>query len=215
MLAALALSLAASVWAAPVAAVRPVEPLRLIIAGPPASSKGTNADRLVEEFGVVKITVSDLLSAHVAATDDQVVAAQMEKGELVDSGLVLRLLAARFSQDDVRQRGYVLDGSPRRPEEVEGLRAILSGELAPHGVVHLNAPDEELRRRSRVRGRKGETDKVFDDRLSHHRTETVPALADLARTARFVEVDVSSQDREANWERVRAAVASLFDGSRP
>jgi adenylate kinase len=187
-------------------------PLRLIIAGPPGAGKSTYGKRIAEDFGVVHISVGEILRRGAQAAP--AAAAAMAKGQLVDTGLVVRLVQERLSQSDVRERGFILDGFPRRMEEAQALERWLSeNDLALDAMVALDVPDSELQRRILSRGRADDSEEVFKDRMKVYHSETEPVLRHFQGKLSILSPEVSGSDASANYEKVHALLQRLYDGA--
>ncbi|RYD66299.1 MAG: adenylate kinase [Verrucomicrobiaceae bacterium] len=100
--------------------------MRIILLGPPASGKGTQAKILVERYGVPSISTGDLLRAEVAAETEigLAIAEAMARGDLIDDETVSRLLEARLDQPDA-EGGFLLDGYPRTVPQAIRLNHLL------------------------------------------------------------------------------------------
>jgi adenylate kinase len=183
-------------------------PLRLIITGPPGSGKGTYAAKIAAEYGVVHISVGELLRAY--AQSHPAVAGIMAQGKLVDSRLVLDVVRRRLAADDIRERGFILDGFPRRPNEGAALQDML-GDAGVDGVIELNVPEAELLRRILARGRADDKADVFRERMKIYREQTVPAVERFKHGAPVLSPEVSGSGIEANYARVKAALGGLLD----
>jgi len=181
-------------------------PPRLIITGAPGSGKGEASTRLARDYGIVHISAGDLLREHALTHPE--IAATMNRGELVPSDLVVRLVRERLAQPDVVARGFVLDGFPRRREEAEQLEAeIIAGRIAVDAMISLDVPEEELLRRILSRGRRDDSEDVFRRRMEIYRRDTLPAVAQLARRLPLLTPDVATTtDVEAGYARVKAAL---------
>jgi adenylate kinase len=110
--------------------------MQLVLMGAPGSGKGTQAQRLVERFGIPQISTGDLLrAARDSGTELGLRAkAVMDSGGLVSDEIVLGIIHERFAKPDAA-RGFILDGFPRNIAQAEAL-AILLGSLGkPLDVV--------------------------------------------------------------------------------
>ena len=104
--------------------------MNLVLLGAPGAGKGTQAQRLVAEFGVAHISTGDLLRAAVKGGTELGVQAKkyMDAGELVPDQLVIDLVQERLAADDA-QKGFILDGFPRNTAQA----VTLDSELAAMG----------------------------------------------------------------------------------
>ena len=101
--------------------------MNIVLLGAPGAGKGTQAQKLVEEFGVAHISTGDLLRAAVKAESKLGRAAKsyMDEGKLVPDRLVIDLVKDRLDSDDAR-RGFILDGFPRNTAQAVSLDSELS-----------------------------------------------------------------------------------------
>lgn len=101
--------------------------MNIVLLGAPGAGKGTQAQRLVAEYGVAHISTGDLLRAAVKAQSELGVAAKkyMDAGELVPDQLVIDLVKERLSADDAK-KGFILDGFPRNTTQAVTLDTELS-----------------------------------------------------------------------------------------
>lgn len=101
--------------------------MNLILFGPPGAGKGTQAQFLVNRYGVPQISTGDMLRAAVKNQTPLGLKAQevMKQGALVSDDIVLGLVEERLSRDDC-EAGFILDGFPRTVPQAESLSALLS-----------------------------------------------------------------------------------------
>lgn len=101
--------------------------MNIVLLGGPGAGKGTQAQRLVQEFGFAHISTGDLLRAAVKSGSKLGVQAKsyMDAGELVPDQLVVDLVKERLGADDA-QDGFILDGFPRNTTQAVTLDTELS-----------------------------------------------------------------------------------------
>jgi adenylate kinase len=123
--------------------------LNLILLGPPGAGKGTQAERLREDFGLPHISTGDILRAQVADGTELGKKAQryMEAGELVPDDIIVGMIRDRINTGDARD-GFLLDGFPRNVRQADALAQAL-GELDRRltAALLIDVPDDELVRR--------------------------------------------------------------------
>lgn len=101
--------------------------MNIVLLGAPGAGKGTQAQRLVRDFGVAHISTGDLLRAAVKGGSELGIQAKkfMDAGELVPDQLVIDLVKERLAQEDA-QNGFMLDGFPRNTVQAVTLDTELS-----------------------------------------------------------------------------------------
>jgi adenylate kinase len=120
--------------------------MQLMLLGLPGAGKGTQAQRITEDFGVPHISTGDMFRAAIAAQTEVglEVKAYLDSGRLVPDELTIRVVRDRLQQSDT-QSGFLLDGFPRTLQQATALDEMLG---AIHRkldcVLHIHVPQEVL-----------------------------------------------------------------------
>ena len=120
--------------------------MRLILLGPPGAGKGTQAQRIVETFGIPQLSTGDMLRAAVAAGTDvgKRAKAVMDAGKLVSDDIVIDIVSERIDQPDCAN-GFILDGFPRTLVQADATEAMLDSKgIALDVVIELQVNDSVL-----------------------------------------------------------------------
>lgn len=128
--------------------------MHIILMGPPGAGKGTQAERLIEEFKIKHISTGDMFRAAVKAGTELGKEAKkyMDAGGLVPDVVTIGIVRESLSKPEC-QEGFILDGFPRTTEQAIALTGILNDlGITVTGVVDISVPDEELV--GRVTGRR-------------------------------------------------------------
>ena len=114
--------------------------MNLLIMGLPGAGKGTQAAKFVEEFGVADISTGDMFRAAMANQTEMGTLAKsfIDKGELVPDEVTNGIVKERLAQDDIKEKGFLLDGFPRTIEQAHALDQILVDlGLELDGVINI------------------------------------------------------------------------------
>jgi adenylate kinase len=160
--------------------------MRLILLGPPGAGKGTQAQRLVEKYGIPQLSTGDMLRAAVAARTPVGLQAKglMDAGKLVPDEVVVEIVSERTDKPDA-QSGFILDGFPRTVAQAEALDAMLNHKgIGLDAVIELKVDEDMLVHRIVKRAEQAKSSGqpvrpdddpvVFRTRLVAYREQTAP-----------------------------------------
>jgi adenylate kinase len=175
--------------------------MRLILLGPPGSGKGTQAQRLVQRYGIVQLSTGEMLRAAVAAQTPIGLQAKdiMASGSLVSDEIVVGIISERIDQPDAKN-GFILDGFPRTVPQAAALDDLLKHKhLKLDAVVELRVNESALLERvekraaeTRARGeevRLDDTPEVLIKRLAAYRSQTEPLIHYYSERRKLLTVD--------------------------
>ena len=123
--------------------------LNLILLGPPGAGKGTQAERLVDDFDVPYYATGDILRAAVKEESELGKKAKdfMDKGDLVPDELICEVIMERIDKPEAGD-GFLLDGFPRTVKQAEVLEDALKGrDRRLTAALLIEVDDEEVVRR--------------------------------------------------------------------
>ena len=169
--------------------------MNLILFGPPAAGKGTQAKRLVDTRAMVHLSTGDMLREAIASGSalGRRVDGIMTRGELVSDSIVISLIEGHLPNLD-GTGGAIFDGFPRTLAQAEALDAMLASH-ARHVdlVIRLKVDDAALAERVAGRfaesGRADDNPESFAKRLAAYNRDTAPLLPYYRGQRKLVEID--------------------------
>jgi adenylate kinase len=126
-----------------------VSELNLVLMGPPGAGKGTQAERLVDDFDLPYYATGDILRAAVADESELGKEAKqyMDEGDLVPDELICKVIMERVDSQEAED-GFLLDGFPRTGGQAQTLeQALENRDRSLTAALLIDAPDEEVIRR--------------------------------------------------------------------
>ncbi|ESX86162.1 MULTISPECIES: adenylate kinase [unclassified Mesorhizobium] len=191
--------------------------MRLILLGPPGAGKGTQAQRLVEKYGIPQLSTGDMLRAAVQAGTEvgKRAKAVMDAGELVSDAIVNAIVAERIDQPDCIN-GFILDGYPRTLVQADAVESMLAERgIGLDAVIEFVVDDKALVGRIVKRAddakaagqpvRKDDNPVVFEERLREYYKKTAPLIGYY-----YAKRSLRSVDGMAPVETVTAEIEALL-----
>jgi adenylate kinase len=197
--------------------------MRLILLGPPGAGKGTQAQRLVDKYGIIQLSTGDMLRAAVKAATPVGLKVKhiMERGDLCPDEIVVETVADRISQPDAHN-GFILDGFPRTVHQAEALdRMLKEKHLELDAVIELKVDEDSLLHRIEKRvaemTARGEALRADDNaealkkRLVAYRQLTAPLIGYYAGKGMLRTIDGMAPIEEVT----KALIAVLEEAAAP
>ena len=181
--------------------------LNIILLGPPGAGKGTQAQRLQGERGMVQLSTGDMLRAAVKSGSPVGLQAKavMEAGELVSDAIVSALIGERL--DDAGEAGAIFDGYPRTRAQAEALDLLLAerGRALDH-VIELCVDEDALVQRITGRFTCARCGAGYHDTFKRPKVDTI---CDVCGSTEFV------RRPDDNEETVRTRLAEYSAKTAP
>jgi adenylate kinase len=190
--------------------------MRLVLLGPPGAGKGTQAERLVKQHGIVQLSTGDMLRAATAAGTEigQRAKAIMDRGDLVPDEVMVEIIADRIGKPDAA-KGFILDGFPRTVAQAEALEGLLRKRgLKIDRVIEIAVDEAALKDRIENRARQtggaraDDTAATLHNRIAVYRKQTAP-VADFYRGKGML----STVDGMGTMDQVSEAIGGVLKGA--
>lgn len=157
--------------------------LNLVLFGPPGAGKGTQAEFLIESFGLIHLSTGDLLRGEIAAGTKLGLEAKgfMDKGELVPDGVVIGMIKSKLEANPDTE-GFIFDGFPRTVDQAIALDKLLDENGTPvFGMMSLEVGKQELinrlLNRGKISGRADDQDQnIIENRINVYNEKTLPLI---------------------------------------
>jgi adenylate kinase len=169
--------------------------MNLILFGPPAAGKGTQAKRLVSTRGMVQLSTGDILRAAIASRSALGLKVEgiMSRGELVTDDIVIGLIEERLPEAE-SAGGAIFDGFPRTLAQARALDEMLAARSGGIDlVVRLKVDEVALKARVAGRfaesGRSDDNPETFARRLMAYHRDTAPLLPYYDAQGKLVVID--------------------------
>lgn len=182
----------------------------IILVGPPGAGKGTQAARLVEQYGFAWVSTGDTLRQNIKSNTllGQKARSYMDAGKLVPDELLVDMLKAELSHHP--QKLTLLDGYPRnsvQAETLSGLGDLGAIKLALHLDVPASILTSRISKRSAEEGRSDDTPEKLKVRLDVYEKETFPILNYYKNKNLYARVDADAS-METVYSRIQEVLTN-------
>lgn len=181
--------------------------LNLVLFGPPGAGKGTQSEKLIQQYKLVHLSTGDLLRSQIAAGTELGLRAKqlMDHGLLVPDEVVIGMIenkleenqaaTKRASTDDQTVGGFIFDGFPRTVPQAEALDNLLKQHQTKIKVmIALVVDSEELTRRLLIRGQTSgrpddQNENLIRRRVKEYNDKTAPVADYYNQQGKYVAID--------------------------
>ncbi len=153
----------------------------LVIFGGPGSGKGTQSEKLIEEYGLFHISTGEVLRDLIARGTELGKTADefISKGNLIPDELMINILANLLDSNPKTEKGVIFDGFPRTIKQAKALKVMLAARKSKvHAVIGLEVDEnilvDRLLKRGQESGRSDDNLETIKQRLEVYHSQTSP-----------------------------------------
>ena len=195
--------------------------LNVVIFGAPGSGKGTQSERIIEEYGLFHISTGDVLREQIARGTElgKTADSYISKGQLIPDELMVDILAHVLDSHEESKKGVIFDGFPRTIAQAEALTRMLAERNAQVDVVlGLEVEEEELidrlLKRGQVSGRSDDNLETIQKRLDVYHNQTKP-LKDFYQKEKKYRAIQGMGSVDDIFESIKSVISELSFLERP
>jgi adenylate kinase len=181
--------------------------MQVVILGPPGVGKGTQSLLIAEKLNLIHLSTGEILRDSVKRGTKLGLLAKeiMDMGKLVSDEIMVGIIKEALSSDEVKGKGFILDGFPRTLKQAAELEDILD-ELGYNDVriINILVDEEEIIKRLIVRGRTDDTEDVIKHRLQVYKKQTAPVKDYFSKKYRIIDIHGVGDIEEINKTIIKA-----------
>lgn len=185
--------------------------MRIVLLGGPGAGKGTQAQRLSQQFQIPWLSTGDILRHEIVRQSQlgQQVQPYLEQGQLVPDELMIAFIRQRLLQPDTAQ-GWILDGYPRTAFQAEELDFLLDElEQRLTWAVLLEVEASILMQRSLARSRLDDEPTLIERRIQALFEQTLPMLDYYEQRGRLLRINGSQTPDQVEQQLLTRLNTSL------
>ena len=195
--------------------------LNVVLFGAPGSGKGTQSEKLIDEFGLYHISTGEVLRDHIRRGTElgKIADSYISRGQLIPDDLMIRILDDVLDKEASDKKGVVFDGFPRTIPQAEALKELLLKRGTDlHAVVGLEVPEDELVERMINRGKQtGRADDNLDtikNRLQVYHNQTHPLREYYTNEGKYLGINGTGSVDDI-YENIANEIAKATGHKRP
>ncbi len=188
--------------------------LNVVIFGPPGSGKGTQSERIIENFGLTHISTGDILRKEICAGSDlgKLAKSLIDKGQLVPDETIIEILEKKLDTLN-NTKGVIFDGFPRTVDQAAALKKMLNSRGQDVNIMlNLEVDREELidrlLKRGQVSGRSDDNLETIEQRIKVYEKQTAPVI-DFYKSEGIYHPIKGTGEIDAIFSRIAEAISAL------
>lgn len=166
--------------------------LNIVLFGPPGAGKGTQSQKLIENYGLIHLSTGDLLRNEIVQQTQLGLEAKqlMDRGDLVGDSIVIGMIEAKLDANP-NANGFIFDGFPRTQAQAVALDDLLQKKgTAISAMLALEVDNEELIKRLLIRGKESgrpddQNESIIRNRVNEYNTKTLPLKKYYSEQAKY------------------------------
>ena len=166
--------------------------LNIVLFGPPGAGKGTQAQKLIDKYGLIHLSTGDLLRSEIANGTNLGMQAKaiMDRGDLVSDEIVIGMIESKLDANP-NTKGFIFDGFPRTTAQAEALGNLLEKkQSAITMMLALEVDNAELTNRLLLRGKESgraddQNEEIIKNRINEYNNKTAPLKQYYSRQGKF------------------------------
>lgn len=170
--------------------------INIVLLGPPGAGKGTQSEKIIQKYNLIPIMPGNLMREHIrqGSALGKILASYIDEGQLAPHEIAMQLVEEQLKANP-NAPGFLFDGFPRAIAQANSLDKLLTTygyEL--DGVLFLQVPDEEVKKRIRNRAKISSRSDDQDEhkimaRLAVYAKETLPVVAHYEKQNKLFKLD--------------------------
>lgn len=172
--------------------------LNLVLFGAPGSGKGTQSEKLIENYGLHHISTGEVLRDHIKRETELGKTAQkyISEGQLIPDDLMISILDDVLEKEAKGKKGVIFDGFPRTIPQAEALNELLKKRGTElNAVIGLEVPEDELvermLNRGKATGRADDNLETIKKRLDVYHSQTSPLRDHYKKQNKYLQINGS------------------------
>lgn len=190
------------------------KPIVVFVLGGPGAGKGTQCQKIVDEFGYVHLSAGDLLREErkEGGPQGELIDSFIKEGKIIPVKITVGLIKVameKAGKDGKSQ--FLIDGFPRNEDNLEGWNEVMDGVCDVRFVLFLDCPEQVMEKRllSRGEGRADDNIESIKKRFRTYIESTMPIVEKFDKLGKTKKID-STKSPEEVYKQVKALFQGIY-----